>query len=224
MTPRATLCWTDFQVDAVILAAGDFPCHPVPSALLDHPRVVCCDSAAEAFLQSRRALWRCIGDGDSLPESVKRDLPFIHVAEQETNDLTKAVRLVVEELGADARVAIIGATGKREDHTIGNISLLAEYLRIGLRATMLTDHGVFLPCRGSRVFTPADFHPACDTLQGRDLSIFNLTCRTLASEGLQYDVYPFRQWWQGTLNRILSPTFRITADGDYLVYLRYFED
>ena len=48
--------------------------------------------------------------------------------DQETNDLTKAVKWCNERGYND--IVIIGATGKREDHTIGNISLLAEYAKI----------------------------------------------------------------------------------------------
>lgn len=218
--------------DAVILAAGNFPTHVIPYSLLDHERVVCCDSAAERFLQSGRTPWRCIGDGDSLDETLKERVNFIQVSEQEHNDLTKAVRLVRSELGGKARIAIIGATGRREDHTMGNIALLAEYLEMGLNVTMFTDHGVFLPCRGSHEFCAADFfaihaiplngetkgHPS---LLAHEVSLFNLSCTTLSSEGLRYAAYPFTRLWQGTLNEVVAPTFRITADGEYLVFLSY---
>ena len=48
-------------------------------------------------------------------------------SDQETNDLTKAVTWCSERGYRD--LVILGATGKREDHTMGNISLLAEYIR-----------------------------------------------------------------------------------------------
>lgn len=212
--------------DAVILAAGDFPTHAIPRSLLDHGRVVCCDSAAERYLQSGRTPWRCIGDGDSLDEALKERVKFIQVSEQEHNDLTKAVRLVRSELGDKARIAIIGATGRREDHTMGNIALLAEYLQMGLSVAMYTDYGVFLPCRGEHEFCAADFFPAGDShsstsLCRHEVSLFNLTCTTLSSEGLRYAAYPFTRLWQGTLSEVVAPTFRITADGEYLVFLSY---
>lgn len=46
------------------------------------------------------------------------------------------------------RIDILGATGKREDHTLGNISLLFDYMRQGLDVTMQTDYGSFTPCHG----------------------------------------------------------------------------
>ncbi len=209
------------EADAVILAAGDFPSHPNASAWLDHEHVVCCDSAAVAFAESGRKPWRCIGDGDSLPEEWKERLHFITESEQETNDLAKAVRLVQREVGREARIVIIGATGKREDHTLGNIALLTDLMEMGVRATMYTDHGVFISCYGTRTFTATDFLPSSETLCGHPLSVFNVSCSMLQSIGLDYPIYPFTRLWQGTLNRINADTFRIDADGAYLLFIGY---
>lgn len=212
--------------DAVILAAGDFPQHPLPASLLNHDRVVCCDSAAKAFIESGRKPWRCIGDGDSLDKALKEQVQFIHEVEQETNDLCKAVRLVVKELGREARIAIIGATGKREDHTLGNISLLAEFAEQGIHCTMYTDFGVFLMGRGTRTFDGTSFLPEGMGKMAKPelstaLSVFNVNCKRLTSQGLKYPIYPFTRLWQGTLNTIEGDAFSIDADGDYLLYRAY---
>ena len=72
-----------------------------------------------------------IGDGDSLSETNRlkyADLIF-HNPDQETNDQTKAVQYLLSK--GKRKIAIVGATGKREDHTIGNVSLLMEYMRMG---------------------------------------------------------------------------------------------
>lgn len=207
--------------DAVILAAGDFPTHPWVTPLLDHPHVVCCDSAAMTYLQSGRQPWCSIGDGDSLSDQVKASLQFLTIPDQETNDLTKAVLWVTKRLGAEARIAILGATGRREDHTLGNISLLAEYQNMGLDVTMLTDHGVFLTCKGDRTFSPTDFPVPLEILTGHEFSVFNLTSSKLTSQGLRYPLYAFQRHWQGTLNEVTTPTFSIQADGAYLVFLSF---
>ena len=110
------------------------------------------------------------------------------------------------------RIAIVGATGKREDHTIGNIALLMEYMRMGLEVRSYTDHGVFIPCRGTRTFA---CHP------GQQVSIFNFTAQGLRAQGLAYPLYDFTTWWQGTLNRSTGDTFTIEANGEYLVFLTY---
>ena len=53
------------------------------------------------------------------------------------------------------------------------------------------------------------------------MSIYNATCKELASEGLKWEAYPFQEMWQGTLNEALTTEFTIHADGDYLVYRTY---
>lgn len=117
-----------FVPDAVILADGEYPVHEYPLRLLrETPYIVCCDGAANTFISHGYIPNMIIGDGDSL--SVENRMLYkdrlFYVADQETNDLTKAIRFL---LGKNFRnVVILGATGKREDHTLGNISLLMEH-------------------------------------------------------------------------------------------------
>ncbi|MBQ2045100.1 MAG: thiamine diphosphokinase, partial [Bacteroidaceae bacterium] len=86
--------WTP---QAVVLGAGNYPSHHIPLALMrECPRVVCCDGAAQDYIQREGRLpWRIVGDGDSIPAALKaqcRDILFLE-SEQETNDQTKATRL-----------------------------------------------------------------------------------------------------------------------------------
>ena len=34
-------------------------------------------------------------------------------------------------------------------------------------------------------------------------------------------IYPYAQWWQGTVNNALGNTFSIDGNGDYIVYRTY---
>lgn len=208
-----------------ILAAGDFPTHPVPlAALREADFVVCCDSA---FLDFRRhmgdrpsALTRgrfvVIGDGDSLPAAERASLGdrWIAVADQECNDLTKAMRYVVRHFDpGTTRCAIVGATGRREDHTLGNISLLAEYAEDypALGLAMLTDQGVFTPVCGSRTLP---------SFARQQVSIFSLTPDVpVTVSGLEYPIRerPLRRWWEGTLNAALGEAFSVSG-GTLLVF------
>ena len=91
----------------VILAAGDFPTHPVPlRALGEADFVVCCDSAycqwkVESEKRKMEKPFVVIGDGDSLTDADKTALGdrWIHVAEQDYNDLHKAMNWVSAEFG-----------------------------------------------------------------------------------------------------------------------------
>jgi len=196
--------------DAVILAAGDFPSSArALQALREAPHLVCCDGAWEGLRDAGLKADRVIGDGDSLTAADKAELgeTFVHISEQESNDLTKALRYASAQ--GWTRLLLLGATGKREDHTLGNISLLVRYNRMGLRTAMLTDRGLFIIGQSDAEYT------AC---KGQQISVFNIDCCHLSSEGLVYPVRPFDHLWQGTLNEAQGETFRLQADGCYLLY------
>ena len=201
------------KVDAIILANGDYPSADVPVQLLkEAPYVVCCDGGATEYIEKGYTPDIIIGDGDSLSEENRRlyaDL-IHHNPDQETNDQTKAIQFLLSQ--GKKRIAIVGATGKREDHTIGNISLLMEYMRMGAEVRSYTDYGVFVPCKDTCVF---------ECRPGQQVSIFNFTAKGLKSKGLAYPIYDFTSWWQGTLNRCTDTSFTIEAEGEYLVFLNY---
>lgn len=197
---------------AVILAAGDYPTRAELLEILHNSsRVICCDSAAVEFMcKSGRKPWRIVGDLDSLPCEMREELAniIVHYAEQETNDLSKAVRYALSQ-GA-TKISILGATGRREDHTLGNISLLIDFMHMGLDVVMLTDYGRFIPCHDGFV---------SHLPLGTQLSIFSFGARGFRSEGLRYPLHDFTSWWQGTLNETTSEEVRIEAEGDFLVFV-----
>ena len=201
------------EIDAVILANGDYPSSPLPLKVLSEaPYVVCCDGGADEYIAKGHLPDIIIGDGDSLSEEnrLKHADLLHHNPDQETNDQTKAIQYLLES--GKKKIAIVGATGKREDHTIGNVSLLIEYMRMGADVRSYTDYGVFLPCRDVCTF-------ACRP--GQQVSIFNFTAKGLKSKGLAYPIYDFTSWWQGTLNKCVDTSFTIEAEGEYLVFLNY---
>ena len=201
------------MIDAVILANGDYPTAPVPLQLLHEAcYVACCDGGANEYIAKGHLPNIIIGDGDSLSADYRERYATLihHNPDQETNDQTKAVQYLFAR--GMSRIAIVGATGKREDHTIGNISLLIEYMRMGCEVRSYTDYGVFIPCTGTKTFE-------CSPRQ--QVSIFNFTAKNLKSDGLAYPIYDFTTWWQGTLNRTTGDTFTIEAEGEYLVFITY---
>lgn len=186
-------------------------------------------SLATSHLQRQLKIDAVIGDGDSLPSEMKQALSNIyhHFEEQDYNDLTKATRFIVNKFinhplpsSSDVssplyplRIAYLGATGKREDHTLGNISLLKFYAKTyGIEPVMFTNHGVFSAHFGNATIP---------TFPRQQVSIFNITCKRLESEGLRWCVTPFSEWWMGTLNEALNDTVSIKADGYYLLYRVY---
>ncbi len=198
----------------VILADGDFPAHPVPLAILHAAApLVCCDGAADALADAGLTPDVVIGDLDSISPTRRERFRSVLVEDrdQETNDLTKAVNWC-RQRGIQA-VTILGATGKREDHTLANIALLARY-NLDIRAEMVTDHGTFSVARTSCEFA---------TFPVQQISLFSLTPETaITSTGLKYPLAGMKlaELWQGSLNEATGNTFRLTFTNGTLVIFR----
>ena len=203
----------DNVFDAVIVAGGEFPTAMQPLDILNNaPFVVCCDGAADRYIATGHIPDAIVGDGDSISEENREKYAhLLHIiGEQESNDQTKAVRYCMEH--GKRRIAIVGATGRREDHTIGNISLLIEYARKGCDVCSFTDHGMFITCNGDTTLP---------CRKGQQVSIFAITAKELHAQGLLYPIYDFTNWWQGTLNECTGEQFTIHAKGEYLLFLNY---
>ena len=200
-----------YQPEAVIVANGEFPSASVMHRWIDRaPLVVCLDGAANRLLQQGYKPHLIIGDGDSIQPGLAQryGLEFIRVDEQETNDLSKAVRHLRKR--GCRRLMMLGITGRRDDHTLGNISLLVYYLQMGVQAVAVTDWGTFIPCRGNALLK---------TTKGQQVSLFNFRATGFKSNDLVYPPYDTTMLWQGTLNEATSDRLSIQAEGDYLVYL-----
>jgi len=195
----------------VIIGNGDFPKKEFPKYTIGAADVIiCCDGAFLTYLRHKddpflmgRMPDIVIGDMDSTSKSLRKKYAdiMVHVEEQDYNDQTKAFRYALENIEDIDVVHFIGATGKREDHTIGNISLLMEYMRMfpleekGINIDMISDYSTILPITDSCTIDVGD---------GRAVSIISPdnTLR-IHSEGLvwQTDGVVFDNWWKATLNK-----------------------
>ena len=192
----------------VILCNGQFPAEPYPLFLLEQAEgVVCCDGAVEKWLEhdgSARPL-AVVGDLDSLSPRLKEQLAdvLVPVTEQEHNDQTKALQWVLENHPEVSEIVFLGATGLREDHTVGNLGLLMDYPRqfdLGERKlSMVSDFGTAFVITDS-----GDLHLG----EGRRISLFSAdNSLRITSEGLEWplDEVVFDAWWKATLNRTSAP-------------------
>lgn len=201
---------TTLNKNAVIIANGSFPTNPFVHELIDKaPYIICCDGGANFLIEYGLEPNVIIGDGDSITaENKAKYEDRLHIfSEQETNDLTKAVNFAVDN--GFTHLTILAATGLREDHTLGNISLLMDY-QARCEVNMITDYGVFYPCRDR-------FNKNLEI--GSQLSIFNFGAVNMQAKGLEYPIRDFSKWWEGTLNCTNCEEVEITADGDFLIYI-----
>lgn len=196
-----------------ILAAGDYPRKPYPLYLLQSADViVCCDSALETALRHGLKVSAVVGDLDSIKPSLlkKFEGEIVHESEQDYNDLTKAMRYVTSHYPEAEEIDILGATGRHEAHTIGNLSLLMTYENWwGFWDRKVTLQIVSDYCSAFAISSSCKLSVG----EGRKISFFSED-RSLRvkSQGLEWplDEVEFDSWWKATLNR--SQTDEITLE------------
>jgi thiamine pyrophosphokinase len=212
--------------NVVIICNGLFPKKEYPLDMIRKADyVVCCDGALTKYLRlsddmGGRLPDMIIGDMDSLTPNVltrllgkmdpgEKDIllsRMMHIEEQENNDQTKAFDYAIKHFKDIGDIHIIGATGLREDHTIGNMSLLMEYARkydldaLGISVDMVSDY--------STIFAITDT-TSIQVGEGRQMSIFSPdNSLRIKSEGLVWptDAVIFDNWWKASLNRSSNDT------------------
>lgn len=196
-----------------IVCNGRFPRKEYPLYLLQSAdALVCCDGALQALEKRGIVPDVVIGDMDSVCGRALKRFPgqVVRVEEQETNDLSKAFRYVIENYADVAFIHILGATGYREDHTLGNLSLLMEFERTyglserGISVDLVSDYTTALALGDSA---------SLDVGEGRPVSLFtpdpDLQIR---SEGLRWPTDGVRldNWWKATLNRATADRITLT--------------
>ena len=232
---------------AVIVCNGEFPKKEYPRYLIQSADlVICCDSARN--VARLEALGRTpdllVGDMDSTPVSVQKRLSgnsgstaapasasgpatgrVVRIPEQDDNDLAKAFALLRERYPEVTEIHILGAGGKNEAHTVGNLGWLMEWERRSIAET-----GLGLAARGINVDMVSDWSTAFavsptaanDTTflepvelfvgEGRRISFFATDPELrISSQGLQWplDGVDLTQWWGATLNRASTPAISL---------------
>ncbi len=176
-------------------------------------KLICCDGALCALEQHSIEPDYIIGDCDSLPETLKQKYAAkIHyLPDQNSNDLSKAVTFATKHLQLD-NIIILGATGLREDHTLANITLLANYATLVNKIIILSDYGFF------SVHTKKDI---IITVPGQQISLFALNNDTrVTTSGLKWDLAGLTLdiWYKGTLNQATSSYFELESTNTLLIY------
>lgn len=196
------------KTDTVILAAGDFPRKGSEARriLEGAKRVVCCDSAADAYRRiCRREPFAVVGDCDSVKGRFRT---IVRIDEQDTNDLSKAVGFCREN--GFVHPVILGATGKRDDHSIGNV-----FRALDLGLDVVTDYGRFTVLEGSATYR---------VKKGSAVSVFATDPSTeMTSKGLEWplDGVRFENLHCATLNRASASVVALTSTRRVYVYFAF---
>ena len=197
----------------VILAKGDYPTHPIPLRILkDSKTIICCDGAVNNLETIGKVPDFIIGDMDSISVDLKDKYAdiIISMPDQAENDLRKAISWAEENNATKA--AILGACGKRDDHSLANIFTFLQHPS-KLDLTIYTNYGIFSVVKGEQKF---------DSFKGQQVSLFSADQNIeIASTYLKYNLNNKRlsNLYHGSLNESLNEVFTISiSHGKILVY------
>ena len=154
-----------------------------------------------------------IGDLDSFDRTTSSDLKVIHDTDQETNDLEKALHLA--EAKGGQQIIILGATGRRIDHTLKNISVLKQFNKT-FNQLLMSDNF------GQTQLLPSTFQQ--EIPKGTQVSLFPLSGKVsgITTSGLQYPLNNEaleNGVRDGSSNEVINNPVKITHNnGDLLLF------
>ena len=197
----------------VILANGKFPTHPIPLEIIRQSKtVICCDGAAEQLLGWGRHPDYITGDLDSVSRSTMNQFPrrLRRFPDQNWSDLYKTLRWCVDM--NYQQVQILGATGDREDHTIGNLFIALDFAQ-QLKVELITDSGRFTGVSGDQNLP---------SFIGQQVSLFSADPKiTITADRLKYNINSINlsTLYNGILNESMKENIKISlSHGSILVY------
>jgi len=200
----------------VVLANGEFPKHDIPLHELDVAgSIICCDGAVESLINYGKRPQAIVGDFDSIPQNLKKDLAniLVHGPDQSENDLRKSLKWVEQHGGKS--ITILGASGKREDHLLGNIFSILQF-DTQMDMVMITDYGQFYTVHESQKF---------DGIKGQQVSLFSADQSIkITTAGLEYPLQneALSTLYGGTLNAVVNDEFSINiSHGQILMYCAF---
>ena len=168
------------RMKAVILCDGD----PPPKWLAEREvggadLFIAADGGGNTARELKLTPDLVIGDLDSYVPGPERDIEVLQDKDQETNDLEKALSYAVERQVEE--VILLGASGRRLDHTLKNLSVMKQFFSAFQKLEMVDRFGkTFLLPKNEEVAIPVK--------PGTAVSLFPLSGKVegIVTEGLKY--------------------------------------
>ena len=202
----------------VILANGNFPNHETSLKKLHEAKsIICCDGAINTLEKHGIEPVVIVGDLDSMDEKHKQKYQskLFHIPDQNENDLRKAMTWADKNKVNHA--TILGATGKREDHALGNIFSLIQF-KTNTIFRMISDYGSFTTIEGKVTLK---------SFKGEQVSIFSTDPTIkITSKKLKYNLnkYTISSLYSCTLNESTNNEFTLQiSHGRVAVYQAFIE-
>ena len=202
----------------VLLANGEFPTHDIPLKILKKVNyIVCCDGSADSLIQSGKSPNIIIGDLDSINPEIKSSYlkNIISIKDQNDNDFRKALDWISTNIKLK-KLYILGSTGLREDHAIGNLTTFL-YNKFEFEIEILTDTGIFHTINSNK---------SIKAFKGQCISIFSINPnQKIYTTGLKYELTnnTLKTLYSGTLNLATQNNITIQTElgNPILLYAAY---
>ena len=195
----------------IILANGQYPSHlSALNKLHTAGTIICTDGSANKLLENGLTPNVIIGDMDSttVDQNSFKGL-YVKIIDQDNTDLDKAFEWC--KLNNLSPLTVLGTSQLREDHTIGNLILLANYSD-ELDINFVTDYFTITCHHGKRSFT---------SFKQQLVSIVPVEdIQSITTKGLEFPLIdePFPLSSRGISNRATSHQFIITSSGKIWVF------
>ena len=201
------------QAPVILLANGNYPNHPIPLKKIHTAgSIICCDGAVNKLSEEGYTPHIIIGDLDSIEAKYKKKYhdKLYHIVDQNENDLRKAIKWINSQ--KIEHVTILGATGKREDHTLGNIFTFLQF-PINFNCRIITNFGTFTLIKGAMELK---------SFKGEKISLFSINSKIkISSDGLKYNFnkYTINTLYSCTLNESIESVIKLNiSHGRILAY------
>ncbi len=205
-----------FKQPIVLFGNGEIPSHPIElNTLKNASTILCADGAVDKLLSLEFIPDLILGDLDSLsrnPSDYSCD--FIHLPDQSKNDLEKSLEWCYEK--NIEKLSLVGFSGKRDDHNMATLFLLAEYSE-KMDLILYTNHSTIVCINGQREF---------DSLAGQEISMISLLPPTIiTADGLKFPIKDtsLDSTTRGISNIAKGSRFSINANGPVWVFLNHTE-
>ncbi len=205
-----------FNKPFIILANGQYPSHPAAlNKLHTAGTIICTDGSANKLLENGLTPKVIIGDMDST--TVGQDSfkgLYVKISDQDNTDLDKALEWC--KVNSLSQLTVLGTSQLREDHTIGNLILLANYSE-ELDINFVTDYFTITCHHGKRSFTSFK-QQLVSLLPVEDI-------KSITTEGLEFplidELFPISS--RGISNRATGHQFNISSSGKIWVFRSHSE-
>ncbi|MEG1479433.1 MAG: hypothetical protein RSD41_00280 [Kiritimatiellia bacterium] len=149
-----------------------------------------------------------VGDLDTLEGDYPAELLTDLHEDQESNDLTKAFRWVEANVQPEL-IEWFCVTGKREDHTLANLALIASF---GVRGKIYTQSGCFY------VLPAGEWSYAC--VEASPISFLSFVPQVITATGLRWrvDHLLLDTLWRATLNQTAADCVNVRCEAPLLIF------